>query len=114
MKAKEYLLRYKRMNFIINENAKELSRSRKQNDVENIVILERIINSDIDLMLIIKREIAETIKCVKNPFYRSLLFSKYIDFKTLEQIAEETYYSPRHIQRLHKLALLEIEKIIPG
>ena len=112
MTAKEYLSRYKGLDMLINAKVQELSKIRKQNDAEKIMKAECAINADIDQLISGKSEIVDTIKFVENPFYQAILYNKYINGKTIEKIAEETCYSVRNINRLHKLALGELEKYI--
>ena len=64
----------------------------------------------IDEYITKKGVIVSQIDGILNEEHYSLLFSKYVEKKTLEKIADEMNYSFRHITRLHGSALVEFEK----
>jgi DNA-directed RNA polymerase specialized sigma subunit len=72
--------------------------------VTKIIDLQVEINSDIDYLLDLKREIIGVIKAVENPEYQTLLELRYLCFKSWEQIAVEMGYNVRHVYRLHEAA----------
>ncbi len=57
-------------------------------------------------------EIKNAIAKIQDPVLAELLTKYYIDGKTMEEVAYDIGYSPRHISRLHKKALEEISKYI--
>lgn len=57
----------------------------------------------------LRQTILDTIDTVKEPILRQLLAYKYINALTSEQIAEQMHYDPRHIKRLQKKALLQVQ-----
>ena len=67
--------------------------------------LEAEINSDIDTLVDLKREMVAVIKDVNNPEYQTLLELRYLCFKPWEQIAVYMGYSLQHVFRLHERAL---------
>lgn len=76
-----------------------------QDIIGKIVDLENEINTDIDQLVDLKRDIVAIIKAVENPEYQTILELRYLCFKTWEQIAVEMKYSIQHIYRLHDQAL---------
>ena len=73
-----------------------------------IVDLQAEINSDIDRLVDLKREMVRMIKAVDNTEYQTLLELRYLCFRTWEQIAVDMGYSIQHIYRLREKAYDEI------
>ena len=69
------------------------------------------IDKRIDELYRIKQEILEAVSAVENATYRTLLFERYIMFKTWEQIAVDMNYSYMHVARLHGKALQEVKML---
>ena len=78
--------------------------------VAKIVDLENEINKAIDIYVDKKERIVVQIDSVKDIMEYQVLFSRYIEHKTFEQIAEDNDYSVRQILRIHGNALVEFEK----
>lgn len=78
--------------------------------VAKIVDLENEINKAIDVYVDKKEKIVAQIDSVKDIMEYQVLFSRYIEHKTFEQIAEDNDYSVRQILRIHGNALVEFEK----
>lgn len=76
-----------------------------ENVIIKIISLENEINTDIDDLIDLKREIVNLIKCIENPEYQTLLELRYLCFKTWEQIAVYMGYDLRYIHKLHSRAL---------
>lgn len=70
-----------------------------------IIDLQQEINSDIDRLVDLKRELVTVIKTVENAECQTLLELRYLCFKTWEQIAVDMNYTVRNIHLLHKEAL---------
>ena len=71
--------------------------------------MERELDGKIDEYVAVKDMIIGQISDIPNEKYYNILFSKYIENKTLEKIADEKMYSFRHTTRLHAEALKEFE-----
>lgn len=78
--------------------------------VAKIVDLENEINKAIDVYVDKKERIVSQIDSIKDIMEYQVLFSRYIEYKTFEQIAEDNNYSVRQILRIHGNALVEFEK----
>ncbi|MCR4437285.1 MAG: DUF1492 domain-containing protein [Peptococcaceae bacterium] len=74
-----------------------------------MIDLENEINSDIDTLIDLKRDIVAMIKRIQNPEYQTLLELRYLCFKTWEQIAVDMGYSLQYAFRIHEKALKCIE-----
>lgn len=75
---------------------------------------EQMINDRIDNLYQIQKEILDTIKKVDNSLLRTILISRYVNFKKWEKIAVEINYDYYHvIKYLHPKALSMI-KIPPN
>lgn len=76
--------------------------------VTKIIDLQAEINSDIDRLVDLKREIVTVIKSVDNTEYQTLLELRYLCFKTWEQIAVDMNYRVRNVHILHNEALEKV------
>jgi RNA polymerase sigma factor (sigma-70 family) len=82
------------------------------NCIEKLDMLEREINRDIDQLVDLKIEISNVIKSLNNPTEKLVLELIYLCGKTVVEVADDMNYSERHIERIHKKALLSIEEAI--
>lgn len=134
MKAKEYLQQLQRLDTVINQKIKEVqdlrvqmqsgggidySKERVQSSpsgdapfvkpICKIIDLEAEINAEIDKFVDEKHKIINQIQGLKNSDYISLLFKRYVEFKSLERICVEMNFSYDYIKHLHGYALKEFE-----
>ena len=79
--------------------------------VAKILEMEQKIDSLIDEYVDKKNLIVSQIDSMENETYYQILFSRYIEKKNFEKIAEEMSYSWRQIIRLHGRALQEFDKV---
>ena len=70
--------------------------------------LQDAIDDKIDKLCNIKHEVFNTIQAIRDDVCRTLLIERYINCKTLEQVAEAMNYSYMQICRLHDKALGQI------
>ena len=91
------------------------SPNRNIHSMESIIAkmlnLENEINTDIDTLVDLKREIVTVIKQIENPEYQTLLELRYLCFKSWEQIAIDMGFNSKYIFRIHDNALIKV--IIP-
>ena len=87
-----------------------LDKDKLGNAVAKIVDLENEINKIIDMYVGKRERITSQIDAVNDVMEYQVLFSRYIEGKTFEQIAEDNEYSVRQILRIHGNALVEFEK----
>ena len=80
-----------------------------QDVIAKIIDMQEEINSDIDALVDLKRDIMRTIKGIENPEYQTLLELRYLCFKRWEEIAVMMNYNIRHIYRLHDEALEKLK-----
>lgn len=73
--------------------------------VGKIIDLQAEINSDIDRLVDLKREIVTTIKSIGSPEYQTLLEKRYLCFLSWEQIAVDMNYSIDNVFKAHRKAL---------
>lgn len=133
MKTREYLSQIKFLDRMINNKLTEIYQlktmvssisvsnepdrvqtspdmDRMGSTVAKIVDMERELDKIIDSMLEKKNCIIKQIEDVGEYIYYDVLFSRYIECKSFEQIAEKMNYSTRQILRIHGKALIEFEK----
>lgn len=81
--------------------------------MEGIIVkmmeLEDEINSDIDVLIDLKKAIMELIKKIDNPEQQTLLELRYLCFKTWEQIAVDMGYSIQNAYKVHDRAVANID-----
>lgn len=82
------------------------------NAVSKIVDLENELNDCIDKFSNKRKMIIAQIDSMENEMHYQVLFSRYIERKTFEKIADDNGYSVRQIIRIHGDALVEFEKKI--
>lgn len=132
MKAKDYLSQAYKLNHRIDcklrqtENLRDLAtratasihaervsgtkqRSPMENAIVKLIDLEHEINSDIDRLVDMKREIAVVISKLSSPSHKILLELRYLEGKTWDEISKAMDYDLRWVYRLHGKALKEIE-----
>jgi len=85
------------------------SKTRMADTIEKIVDLQNEINTDIDRLIDLKREIVQVIKSVPDPEQQTILEKRYLCYLSWEQIAVDMNYSIQHIFRLHDKALENIK-----
>lgn len=78
--------------------------------IDKIVDMENEINAEIEHLLDLKAEIRQRIALVYNPVYIAVLTDKYLNFFTLEQIAERMDKSYPTIRMWHGQALQVFRK----
>ena len=80
--------------------------------VAKIIKLQEYINGAVDKYVDRKREALELLSKVTNPVHYKILHSRYVLYKTWEQIADEIGYTYQWTCQLHGGALQEFEKIM--
>ncbi len=126
MTAKEYLQQYghaiKRTHAIsdhlaelraIAENLRTEDGHRVELDaaVANLMDTERKVSAEVAKLCRLETEIACTIGRMPEP-YRTLLYERYINGKTWEQIAVDMHYSYRGVTKMHGKALQAVKECI--
>lgn len=79
--------------------------------IAKIIDLQAEINSDIDTLVDLKRDLSATIKAVGNTEYQTVLEKRYLCFQSWEQIAVEMGYDLRWLYRIHGKALDEVRAV---
>lgn len=79
--------------------------------VSKIIELEQEINEDIDKLIDLKRVARKLIEQLDNEVEKMILYKRYFENKTFEQISVEMNYSWRQVHRLHGSALQNFSKI---
>ena len=74
-----------------------------------IVDLQNDINTDIDNLVDLKRELRETIESIPNVDYRTVLELRYLNFRKWEEIAVTMGYRLRNVHYLHDKAIEFLE-----
>lgn len=92
------------------ERVQTTPRDRISEDVARIMDLKEEINRDIGELLILKNKIINEIQSLDSPVYIDILYKRYVEYKTLEEIAVEMSYSYRQVLRLHGLALQDFKR----
>ena len=88
------------------------SRSRVEDIVIKIILLQEEINKDIDRLIDIKAEIYKVISQVDSPELALILEKRYMCQMTFEELAEDLGYEERWIYVLHGKALKKVQNIL--
>lgn len=79
--------------------------------VAELVDTEQRVSAEVAQLCKLETEIACTIDRMPEP-YRTLLYERYINGKTWEQIAVDMHYSYRGVTKMHGRALLAVKECI--
>lgn len=79
--------------------------------IARLVELKNKINAKIDETCREKQEVIDDIKKIKESSYRTILYERYINYRTFEEISTLLHYSYFHTCKLHGYALQEYEKM---
>lgn len=140
IQAKQYLNQIKRLDNLINTKQHELETLKSMltnitvplqqdrvqsngagdtigNTVAKIVDLQNEINEQIDRFVDSRAKIVKQIDMIQNPDFHKLLYLRYLQYKTWNQIAEELShkddpFSLQWVHTMHGRALQEFQKII--
>ena len=82
------------------------------NVIAKIMELENLVNNDIGILTEYKLQAREMIEKLQNNVEKIVLYKRYFDCKSFEQIAVECNYSWRHVHRIHGNALINLDKIL--
>lgn len=82
-------------------------------DVARYVELEKKLDAEIDRFCDIKNQLIGEIRALHTPKSVDVLYRKYVEFKTLAEIAEAIGLSYIQIKRVHNNALREFEERWP-
>ena len=93
------------------ERVQTTPRAKVSEDVPQMVDLKREIESDIKELLILKNKIINEIQSMDNPVYINILYKRYVQYKSLEEIEVEMSYSYHWIKHLHGIALQEFKRV---
>lgn len=77
--------------------------------INRIIDIERGMNDDIDILIVLKQEVEVVINAVDDNRSRELLRYRYINGFSFERIADRMGYAWRHIHRLHAKALGKVQ-----
>lgn len=80
--------------------------------IAKIIELEELINNDIDMLTEYKLHAREMIEKLEDVVEKLVLYKRYFESKSFEQIAVECNYSWRHIHRIHGKALINLNKVL--
>ena len=81
------------------------------NTISKIVELEKEINDDIDKLVDLKSIARKAIESLDNDVEKMVLYKRYFENKTFEQISVELNYSWRRIHQFHGDALKKLERL---
>ena len=133
MQAKQYLKELRRLDTCINQQLQEkaalytstIGAARTDKDrvqtsgsgdmmpelIQRLLDLEAEIDKEIDNFADQKRKMIRQIQDLRNETYVSLLYRRYVEFKTLEEISVEMNYTYQYTRRMHGYALAEFQRI---
>lgn len=92
------------------ERVQTTPKDRLSEEITRIVDLEKEINSDLGALLMLRNKIINEIQSMDNPVYINILYKRYVQYKSLEEIAVEMSYSYTRLRHLHGRALQGFKK----
>lgn len=134
MNAKEYLQQIRNAECLIRLKERELEKIKSSLDVKAVsydrekvqggirtdradlickmIDYQNELTIDIKNLIDLRTEVFKKIERLKNPTSISLLYLRYFEFKTWEEIADELHYSHRWILKIHSVILKDFDKIL--
>ena len=99
---------------IYNEIGRQKTNEIRSNEkyIFKIIEIEDKIKKELEKIYEIKLEIQEVISKVVDPVEQSILFKRYIEEKSWNEIANSENYTKRYIFRKHNKAIENVDKII--
>lgn len=88
------------------------AKSKMANAVERLVDAEAEIDSLVDELIDTKKKVIQTIERLDSAFEYTILHKKFIQYKTLEMIADEMNKSYTSITTAHGRALVNVQRIL--
>lgn len=83
---------------------------RLENSIVRIIALENEIDKIVSAYLSFNREIIDQIESMENTNEYAVLYERYVEGKTFDEIAIDLKYSRRQVDRIHGNALVHFEK----
>ena len=78
--------------------------------LEKIERLSAEIEKETEELIGVRYKILQEIEQLENGIYTELLYKRYLESKSMAQIAQEMGYAEGYIRRMHGLALTDFEK----
>lgn len=136
MKAKEYLLQIRKLDFLINNKQAEIdhwkevacgtgtwsegervqssgNKQKMASAVDRYVDLQAEITADIDRFIDLKQEVIRTIEVLPAMEY-DILHKMYVQGQTLDEVAEHYDKSRRWADSVHGRALASLQRVLDG
>ncbi len=134
--ASEYLKRISKISRQINEKSEEIARLQAQieggsisfdkdgttsghkDEERNAHMIMRLtelkdeLNKQIDMLVLAKKEAIEMIDKLSDANHITILYERYVHYKSWEYISNKLNYSLHYVYKIHKKALSEFEKIL--
>lgn len=82
--------------------------------IVKIIELQNDINCEIDRLVDLKKEVCAVLDKVSNEDQHTVLYKRYVLFKTFEKIACEMNMTYRNVCYIHGRALQAVERILKG
>ena len=137
MNVKEYLGQLERLELMTKQKKEELMRLKKlavsidspalsadkvksgsapkaasfEKNIEKCILLEEEIKQEISEFAMKRHTIINQIQGLENTKYIDILYKRYVEYKRLDEIAEEMGYTYRHMRRLYKGAMKRFEEV---
>ena len=83
-----------------------------QDTIDRLMEAEKELNQEIDRLVDLKAQIAQTISQVHNDSYRLILEKRYLCFESWPKIGEDMGHSDRWAQLKHQAALRVVQQIL--
>lgn len=95
-----------------NSGGNHVSSDKLGEAVARIVDAEARVEAEIEMLIATEREIEKVIKSVSDQTLSTLLYERYINGKTWEQLAVQMNYSYRGVTKAHGRALIAVKECI--
>lgn len=134
--AEQYLNQIRNISIQINEKAEEIAilqaqieggsisfgsdgttsgykdNERNAHMIMRLTELKDELNKQIDMLVLAKKEAIEMIDKLSDANHITILYERYVHYKSWEYISNKLNYSLHYVYKIHKKALSEFEKIL--
>ncbi len=83
-----------------------------ENNIDSCMLIEEEILKETFELIFNRHTIISQIHSMDNAKYINILFKRYVEYKRLDEVAEEMGYTHQYVVLLHGKALSEFEKVV--
>lgn len=80
--------------------------------LDRVMKYREMLNAEVDSLIDKKKDIKKTFELLHDDRQKLVLYKRYINFQTIESIAEDLDITPRQVYKIYKKSLEKLQKFI--